>query len=106
MSDKLRAGEHAAMQARQRDPLGAAARQAERLQPLLAALQMVDQRDRRWSGASRFMRVPASRSRTDSVVVISAGEGVTASRNRESALGGVKSRPRAIRPEPSGAVAK
>ena len=46
------------VQAYQRDPLGAAARQAEWLQRLLASLQMVDQRDRRWSGALRCMRVP------------------------------------------------
>ena len=58
---QLRAGEHAAMQARQRDPFGAVARQAVALQRLLASLQMVDQRDSPWVGsrASRFMGVPA-----------------------------------------------
>ena len=39
-----------------------------------------------------------SRSRTDSVVGVSAGEGVTTIRNRESAFGGVKPRLRAIVP--------
>ena len=41
---ELRAGEHAAVQARQRDPLGPAARQAEGFECPLAALQVGDHR--------------------------------------------------------------
>ena len=101
---QLGAGEHAAVQARQRDPLGAATRQSERLQRPLASLQMVDQRDRRSSGDLRYMRVPARALGWTPWWVSVPGDGVTASRNRENALGGVKPRPGAIRPEPADVV--